>query len=403
MLLDLQHMARALGGEVRNGQVLCPGPSHSPKDRSLSVKLDPHAPDGFLVNSFSTDDPIQCKDYVRQKLGLSAFNPNGGKDRPRRSEAELEAALLATINQQPAPPRNIVQSYYYNDEKGEPLYEVVRLEPKDFRQRRPNGNGGWTWNLGDVRRVPYRLPELLQYPDATVFVCEGEKDADRVAGLGHCATTAASSKWTDDCIAVLRGRDVIILEDNDEPGRKKAHDLAEALHGVAATIRIIHLSDLPEGGDVSDWLDADPHRAEKFAETCFAAPRWAPDTRQPQPSSWHYHDEKPAAPTAWLIKNILPETGSGLVSGQWGTYKTTAALDISHSIMTATLFAGRFVVRRPGGVIYFAPEGAGGLKSRLNAIAKERGTTGSLLFAWRSDCPPADGAWRARQARGPSR
>ena len=43
-------------------------------------------------------------------------------------------------------------------------------------------------------------PELLQYPDATVFICEGEKDADRVASLGHCATTVAGGKWTDDCV-----------------------------------------------------------------------------------------------------------------------------------------------------------------------------------------------------------
>src|SRR5262245_59150186 len=272
MLLDLQHMARALGGEVRNGQVLCPGPGHSPIDRSLAVRPSTEAPDEFVVHSFAGDDPLECRDYVREKIGAPAFKPNGGKDRPRRSEAELEAALLATINrQQPTPPKNIVQSYRYADEKGEPLYEVVRLEPKDFRQRRLDSNGKWQWGLSDVRRVPYRLPELLQYPDATVFVCEGEKDATRVAALGLCATTVASGKWTDDCIAVLRGRDVVIFEDNDEPGRKKAHDLAQALHGVAATIRIIRFPDLPEGGDVSDWLDADPRRAEKLVDVCFSA------------------------------------------------------------------------------------------------------------------------------------
>jgi hypothetical protein len=69
MLPDLQTLARALGGEVNDGQVIAPGPGHSAKDRSLSVKLDNNAPDGFLVHSFSTDDPIICSDYVRAKIG----------------------------------------------------------------------------------------------------------------------------------------------------------------------------------------------------------------------------------------------------------------------------------------------------------------------------------------------
>ena len=79
-----------------------------------------------------------------------------------------------------------------------------------------------------------------------MFITEGEKDADRVASLGHCATTAASGKWTDDCVKALAGRDLIILEDNDEAGRKKALEAATALHGVAKSIRVVSLPDLPE-------------------------------------------------------------------------------------------------------------------------------------------------------------
>ena len=62
---SLQAIARALGGVVSNGQVRAPGPGHSPGDDSLSVLIDANAPDGFVVKSFSEDDPIECKDYVR--------------------------------------------------------------------------------------------------------------------------------------------------------------------------------------------------------------------------------------------------------------------------------------------------------------------------------------------------
>jgi putative DNA primase/helicase len=79
--LDLCAIARALGGEVSGRRVLAPGPQHSPKDRSLCVSLAPAMPGGFLVHSFAGDDPIQCKDYVRARLGLSAWQPGDEQDR----------------------------------------------------------------------------------------------------------------------------------------------------------------------------------------------------------------------------------------------------------------------------------------------------------------------------------
>ena len=104
----------------------------------------------------------------------------------------------------------IVATYAYTDADGKLLYEVVRYEPKDFRQRRPDGRGGWLWKVPH-HRVLYRWPELLKFPDGTVFICEGEKDADRVASLGYCATTVAAGKWTEECVEALASRDVYIL------------------------------------------------------------------------------------------------------------------------------------------------------------------------------------------------
>ena len=80
-LLDARHVAAALGGDVvGRDAVSAPGPGHSHKDRSLSVKLDPSAPDGFVVYSHSGDDPIECRDYVRRKLGLSEWKPRSKGD-----------------------------------------------------------------------------------------------------------------------------------------------------------------------------------------------------------------------------------------------------------------------------------------------------------------------------------
>jgi hypothetical protein len=75
--MDIEAAALALGGEVSGNQILAPGPGHSPEDRSLCILFEPGAPDGFVVHSFSTDDPLACKDYVRKCLSLPSFKPNG--------------------------------------------------------------------------------------------------------------------------------------------------------------------------------------------------------------------------------------------------------------------------------------------------------------------------------------
>jgi 5S rRNA maturation endonuclease (ribonuclease M5) len=85
---------------------------------------------------------------------------------------------------------------------------------------------------------------IAAIPKRYLLVCEGEKDADRVASLDLCATTIASGKWTDDCVNALAGRDCCILEDNDDAGRKKALDAAKLLHPVANSIKIIRLPGL---------------------------------------------------------------------------------------------------------------------------------------------------------------
>jgi RecA-family ATPase len=345
-MLDLRILHRALGGEVSGSRLLCPGPDHGAADRSLSIKLDDRAPDGFLVHSFAGDDPIICKDYVRKKLGLPAFKPNGSNGRRRASDNAIERALMAAVqgHADNRPKGRVVATYDYTDADGTLLYQVLRLEPKSFRQRLPDGNGGWIWKL-DERRVLYRLPELLKYPDATVFFCEGEKDADRVASLGHCATTVASGKWTGECVQALDGRDIVVLQDNDESGGKKASAAAQALHRVAKSIRIVLLPNLPDGGDVSDWLDADPHRADKLVDLCFSTPEWTSDA-SPQPeeqkeqkpadtavllpfiniAAWH---NAPVPDREWVVRDRVPLAAVTLLSGDGGVGKTILALHLA--------------------------------------------------------------------------
>jgi 5S rRNA maturation endonuclease (ribonuclease M5) len=151
----------------------------------------------------------------------------------------------------------LVATYDYTDETGRLLYQVCRYKPKDFRQRRRDWRGRWTWNLNGVRRVLYRLPEVIKAQ--TVCVTEGEKDADNLAKIGITATCncGGASKWRDDYSESLRGKDVVIFGDDDEPGRAHVEQVIKSLNGVAHSIKHVRLP----VHDVSDHIATVPAKA----------------------------------------------------------------------------------------------------------------------------------------------
>lgn len=149
-------------------------------------------------------------------------------------------------------------TYDYVDEDGTLLYQVVRLPGKRFFQRRSDGRGGWINDLKGVRRVLYHLSELRERPDEPVYIVEGEKDADRLRSLGLIATTnsGGAGKWHDAYSDALKNRDVIIIPDNDEPGRNHSESVARSLQGKAKSIKVVPLPQVDPKGDVSDFLDS---------------------------------------------------------------------------------------------------------------------------------------------------
>lgn len=168
----------------------------------------------------------------------------------------------------------IVATYDYQDEIGNLLFQVVRFEPKDFRQRVPVGKGGWVWKMIGVRRVLYRLSEVIAGVETrrTIYIAEGEKGVAALETLGLVATCSpgGAGKWRPEYSASLCGADVVLLPDNDEPGRKHVAQVADSLHGVARQVRVLALSGLPEKGDIVDWITAGG-TASEFANLVEAA------------------------------------------------------------------------------------------------------------------------------------
>jgi hypothetical protein len=272
-LPSFDKIATALGGEVSAGEVLAPGPGHSPADRSLSVKPDPDAPEGFLVHSFSGDDPIACRDYVRSKLGLPEWKPNGARRANGKSTSRANGKAAAK------PYSPTVATFVYRDQDGKPYLQIQRTAAKDFFQSHWTGEN---WKSGAPKgpKIPYRLSELIAAPpNVPVHIVEGEGKAELLAKLGFIATSASggAGKWSADLNKWFVDRHVRILPDNDASGRKHGQLVAKNLDGVAASVRLVELPGLPEKGDVKEWVANDPTGA-RLVQICERAPVWEPAT-----------------------------------------------------------------------------------------------------------------------------
>lgn len=262
--LTAENIAKLLGGEERSGQVLAPGPGHSEDDRSLSIKLDKDAPEGFVVNSFAGDDPIVCRDYVCEKLGL-----------PDQNENKRKGASNWTL----------VSDHIYRTADAHPYLRVRKMRDENGKKQYPQSHwDGRQWIRGAPKtpKIPYRLPELIAAPiTGVVYFCEGEKDCDNLAKLGFITTTqsgGAAASWDNALTKHFKDRHVVVVPDADAVGRKHGQKVAKALNGVAASVRVLDLyPERRDGSDVSDWLADDP-AGVKLAAFAKEAPLWEPST-----------------------------------------------------------------------------------------------------------------------------
>ena len=194
-----------------------------------------------------------------------------------QSPSMVAKADLFASSSSPPPKARVTQTYPYHDASGALVYEVVRMEPKSFRQRH-KVNGEWVWNMKGVRRVLFNSPLLKDKPDWPVLVVEGEKDCLRVVASGlpvvPVTCSGGAGKWRDEYSARLTGRRVAILPDNDEKGQQHARDVVGSLimWGVES-VRVVYLP-VKHGGDVSDYLAE--HGPDELIAELKSAQEWRP-------------------------------------------------------------------------------------------------------------------------------
>lgn len=295
---------------------------------------------GFQARCPAHEDKVASLSITESDAGFLLFCHAGCS-----YEAILDAAKLTKAdtfknptNRDPIVPYSDIEAVYpYHDEHGTLLFEVVRFHGKKFRWRKPDG----TWSGQGVRRVLYRLPELsdtTRFSD-TVFLVEGEKDADRIRSLGKLATTSpgGAGKFADEYAESLRGRRVVVVADRDEPGRKHAADIRQRLEGIAEKVWVVEPK---EGKDVSDHLDAGlklselQRVGEQQDERVFTARRMAANFLERLSDTG---TRKTFYGNPWGIQDIeFAPGGLYVLGGDTGLGKSNFALDLFHYLSEQT-------------------------------------------------------------------
>lgn len=261
--------------------------------------------------------------------------------------------------------------YAYRDEQSTVLFETVRYYKdgeKSFYQRRPKANGGYIKGLNDVRRVLYNLPEVQKaiQSQQEIFIVEGEKDAETLKKHGFIATCnpMGAKKWRKEYNAMLQNAHVVILPDNDQAGREHADNVAQNLHGIATTVRMMQLPNLPPKGDVSDWFAKKENTLKEFqkilSETALHTPELFPrpkssttDEKQPTNDSGQVitpivtttlerimATEMP--PIEWLIEGLLALGSFNVIAARPKQGKSWLALAMALATSGGHRFMGKF-------------------------------------------------------------
>jgi putative DNA primase/helicase len=366
---NLDSSLARLKGVRRNGsgwQALCP--AHEDRNPSLSV----HERDGRIL--------LFCHAGCTPEAVCSALG--------------IELCELFTDATPQSSGARVAATYDYVDEHGKLLFQVVRYEPKGFRQRRRDGKGGWHWNLSGTRRVLYGLPEVLAAK--SVLIVEGEKDVETARKLGFVATCnpGGAGKWREEYSESLRGKRIAIIADADEPGRKHAQQVASSLAVKSASLKVL---ELPGAKDLSEWVEHGGTRdallemirntAERNAETA------SPEKTEPRivlVGADEFLSRQSGSDQPWLVEGLLPAQSQTVWQGRPKVGKSHTMLQMAFDMASSLSAFGHFPVARPIRTAYVELEEPESItKARFAAMLRAHGGQGpdarNLQFFTRDD------------------
>ncbi len=274
------------GIKKSGGNYMARCPAHDDGSASLSLGVGKEHPVVFHCHAGCSPDDILAK----LNLGWDDLS----KPRERSDRDDWQGRRSGPLV--PSGAARWAATYEYVDENGNLLFQVCRSPEKKFLQRRPDptAKDGWSWKLGDTRRVPYRLPQVIQAvaEGREVWICEGEKDVHTLEANGIVGTCnpGGAGKWKPEYNEFFREAVVTIVADRDDPGRAHARMVRDALVPVASYVRIVEVA---EGKDVTDQIKAtasldvvETFTTEKVVKTELAPDLWEFIAVEDEPHDW---------------------------------------------------------------------------------------------------------------------
>ena len=256
-----------------------------------------------------------------------------------------------------APPKEFVAKYRYEDKDGKHAFDVIRYEPKDFRPQSPDGRR----SMEGVTRVPYRLPQMLAAikEGKDILVLEGEKDCDNAENIGLVATTfhGGTGKWREEYSKWFKEAKVICIPDNDSAGRNGMDSIASEIIKVAKSVRWLELPDIPEKGDLTDWLEVKDNSHTKFQELIDKSTEWNKETKEESLVVLTLNEllNKKIIPRQYLLSPWLQSQGLCMIYSTRGFGKTWVSLEIAYAVATGGQFLS-WKTENPAGVLYIDGE-----------------------------------------------
>jgi hypothetical protein len=271
-------------------------------------------------------------------------------------------------------PQRVIDQYVYVTAVSEPHLVVYRYGPdKKFTQALPDGRKPTL--DPQFEPLPYRLDRIARAGQRTpIFIVEGERDVHSLEELGLVATCnpGGAGKWKPEYAQHFEGRRLVLLPDNDEPGKRHMQQVAALTLSSASEIRVVELPGLTDKGDPTDWIETGGTR-QQLIDLCAATAALAPGEHieiSTPLRALTLHELLSRRPSGWLIDDMVPANSLTAVWGEPGAYKTFLVLDMMLSIAHGTDWHGAELAKAL--VVYVAGEGVGGLRKRVGAWHQER-------------------------------
>ena len=331
---SLEEMVYKTNATYRGGEYFMKCPCHNDRQASLSFRSDSQTGLILLTCHAGCDN----KDIIKALVDMGLWEESGSK-------------------------KSVY--YAYTDEQGNELYRVLRYDDKKFPVGRMV-DGEFESGLDEIEPVLYRLHELVKVPATDyLFIAEGEKDADTLCRIGLFGTTNYNGgnpdKWQDSYNCYLTGKKLVLLEDNDDMGRRRVIELKKRLNTIATSIDIISFNSMAKGADLTDWVHAREAEGKKPEEIKAALLSKishigisAVIQQSPCKTLAQMEDEmQDKNKIEWLLENSLPVHEPFALIGDPGAGKSTAALALGKMAMAWRESKGK----SKGAIFYLLLEG----------------------------------------------